>query len=145
MFMEAMSKNMSYFTLSTITASYHSMMGLLIFYKKSALDPIESAFLLHLPVRAAAPESLRLPSPLSSHHSVMRTLEGINPSVRSLILDTEKTHKAIKCCGNVIQGPLKNVGTLSMRISPESWRFKVNHFPTILLKFYPLSGPVKPQ
>lgn len=62
----------------------------------------------------------------------------------SLLLDIE-THKAIKCCGNIIQGPLKNVGTLIMRISPESWRFKVNHSLPILLKFHPLWAPVKLQ
>lgn len=61
MFMEAMSKNMSYFTPSTIITSHHSMIGLLILKKKSALHPTESAFLLHLPIRATAPKCLQLP------------------------------------------------------------------------------------
>ena len=67
----------------------------------------------------------------------MRTLQSINPCVCSLILDIEKTHETINCCGNVIQGPLKNV-VLSMRISSVSWRFNVNHSSTMLLKFHPL-------
>lgn len=67
--MEAVSKNMSYFILSTIITSRHSMIGLLIL--KTLQEKKKRKEKQHREcVSPAEPECLQVPRPLSPHTAV---------------------------------------------------------------------------